>query len=389
MARAKGWPACGTRGQDTSPRRTGRATRFESLGTVSRVKAMSRLRPPPLGSQLRVPRPPPLPRASLRGPCLSCGCPSPVPPRSRRGLEGSGSTSPTRSRRGGNRPGRRAEDPRPGENTRRAADQAASEDQLEPLITRTVRTGCASTRSSRRHALVRGRVARAPTPAGTDALYGVDDEREGRRRESTPPGDAATPGRPTWWPYWQVILVSDDVSIGLVDFKVPPSSNGDIAIGCAFAPTYRGRGYANEAVPALIASTLLQSPVRYILAETDVTNIRAHRLLQTLGSRPGERSPAGLTGVGEGTGPQGRASAGEAAGPPAARVVARQYRARPDDGPFKALPFRQELTPSAARVPPERTLRACLRPLPAASCFGDRPTGQTAGPSVGCPIPEG
>jgi hypothetical protein len=41
-----------------------------------------------MGAQLRVPRPPPLPRASLRGPCLPCGCPSPVPPRSRRGLEG-------------------------------------------------------------------------------------------------------------------------------------------------------------------------------------------------------------------------------------------------------------------------------------------------------------
>jgi ribosomal-protein-alanine N-acetyltransferase len=97
-----------------------------------------------------------------------------------------------------------------------------------------------------------------------------------------------------WWTFWQVILASDDTSIGLVDFKGPPSSDGGVAIGCAFAPTYWGRGYATEAVRALIARTLHHSPVRYILAATDVTNIRAHRLLQALGFRPGERRPAGL-----------------------------------------------------------------------------------------------
>jgi ribosomal-protein-alanine N-acetyltransferase len=98
-----------------------------------------------------------------------------------------------------------------------------------------------------------------------------------------------------WWTFWQVVLVSDNVSIGLVDFKGPPGPDGGLAVGCAFAPTYWGRGYATEAVGALLARTLRQSAVRYILAETDVTNVRAHRLLQKLGFRSGERGPPGPT----------------------------------------------------------------------------------------------
>jgi RimJ/RimL family protein N-acetyltransferase len=98
-----------------------------------------------------------------------------------------------------------------------------------------------------------------------------------------------------WWTFWQVILASDHVSIGLVDFKGPPGPDGGVAVGCAFAPSYWGRGYATEAVRALLARTLREPTVRQILAETDVTSVRAHRLLQNLGFRQGERGPDGPT----------------------------------------------------------------------------------------------
>jgi RimJ/RimL family protein N-acetyltransferase len=98
-----------------------------------------------------------------------------------------------------------------------------------------------------------------------------------------------------WWTFWQVILSSNLVSIGLIDFKGPPSPDGGVMVGCAFAPTHWGRGYAMEAVGALLARALRQPAVRYVLGETDVTNVRAHRLLQTLGFQPGERGPGGLT----------------------------------------------------------------------------------------------
>jgi RimJ/RimL family protein N-acetyltransferase len=97
-----------------------------------------------------------------------------------------------------------------------------------------------------------------------------------------------------WWTFWQVVLASEDVSIGLVDFKGPPGPDGGITVGCSFARAYWGRGYATEAVGALLARTLRQSAVRYIMAATDVTNVRAHRLLQKLGFRPGEGAPGGM-----------------------------------------------------------------------------------------------
>lgn len=138
------------------------------------------------------------------------------------------------------------------------------------------------------HALQR-RLGLTPSPAWTtdrDTLEAARRHRQEMRRN---------PDAWLWWTFWQVILASDDVSIGLVDFKGPPAPDGGIAVGCAFAPTYWGRGYATEAVGALLARTLRQSAVRYILAETDVTNVRAHRLLQKLGFLPGERGPASLT----------------------------------------------------------------------------------------------
>jgi ribosomal-protein-alanine N-acetyltransferase len=97
-----------------------------------------------------------------------------------------------------------------------------------------------------------------------------------------------------WWTFWQVVLVSDDLSIGLVDFKGPPGPDGGIAVGCSFAPAHWGRGYATEAVGALLVTALRQSAVRYILADTGAGNVRAQRILQKLGFLPRDRRPAGM-----------------------------------------------------------------------------------------------
>jgi RimJ/RimL family protein N-acetyltransferase len=86
-----------------------------------------------------------------------------------------------------------------------------------------------------------------------------------------------------WWTFWQVVLVSEGMSIGLVDFKGPPGPEGGVAVGASFAPTLWDRGYATEAVGALVAWALGQASVRFITADTHVTNVRSHRVLQKLG----------------------------------------------------------------------------------------------------------
>jgi RimJ/RimL family protein N-acetyltransferase len=98
-----------------------------------------------------------------------------------------------------------------------------------------------------------------------------------------------------WWTFWQVVLVSDGVSIGLVDFKGPPRPDGGVAVGCALAPPYRSRGYATEAVGALLSWALRQPAVGHVTASTDAANVRAHRLLEKLGFLRVEPGPAGPT----------------------------------------------------------------------------------------------
>jgi len=97
-----------------------------------------------------------------------------------------------------------------------------------------------------------------------------------------------------WWTFWQVVLASEGVSIGLIDFKGPPGPAGGVAIGCSFAPARWDRGYATEAVGALLVWALGQPHVRFITADTHVTNVRAHRVLQKLGFAPTEPEAGGM-----------------------------------------------------------------------------------------------
>lgn len=91
-----------------------------------------------------------------------------------------------------------------------------------------------------------------------------------------------------WWTFWHVVVAREGESVGLVDFKGPPGPEGGVAVGCSFAPAHWNRGYATEAVGSLLAWALGHSSVRFITADTDVANVRAHRVLRKLGFVPGQ-----------------------------------------------------------------------------------------------------
>ena len=86
-----------------------------------------------------------------------------------------------------------------------------------------------------------------------------------------------------WWTFWQVVMAREGESVGLVDFKGSPDQEGGVAIGCSFAPAHWDRGYATEAVGLLLAWALAHSSVRFITADTEAANFRAHRVLRKLG----------------------------------------------------------------------------------------------------------
>jgi RimJ/RimL family protein N-acetyltransferase len=108
------------------------------------------------------------------------------------------------------------------------------------------------------------------------------------------------PGSWLWWTFWQIVLVAERTSVGMIDFKGPPGMAGVVTLGVSLAPARRGVGYATEATRALVTWAFRQPGVRAIEAETAAGNARAHRVLGKLGFAPAGRIVAGMAGHGDG-----------------------------------------------------------------------------------------
>jgi len=86
---------------------------------------------------------------------------------------------------------------------------------------------------------------------------------------------------------WSGIIVheADNIVIGSMGFKTPPSSDGLVEIGYDIIPDYQGNGYATEMAQALIAWAFEQSSVRMVIAECLPDNWASIRVLQKVGMR--------------------------------------------------------------------------------------------------------
>ena len=96
---------------------------------------------------------------------------------------------------------------------------------------------------------------------------------------------------------WYAVWVMEDFegnTIGDLCFK-GLDEKGCAEIGYGLAPEYWGKGYATEAVRALIRWAASQNGVRCIEAETDPDNIASQRVLEKCGFVPtgalGEEGP--------------------------------------------------------------------------------------------------
>ncbi|WP_329625405.1 GNAT family N-acetyltransferase [Streptomyces sp. NBC_01255] len=77
-----------------------------------------------------------------------------------------------------------------------------------------------------------------------------------------------------------VIRVEDDVLLGLVTVE-PGARNGETEVSYQFLPEHWGRGYAREAVGAVVARVLEGTPS--VVAVTQEANDRSRRLLEAVG----------------------------------------------------------------------------------------------------------
>jgi len=113
----------------------------------------------------------------------------------------------------------------------------------------------------------------APPPYMAEALPVVRD------RLHQAPDEAA------WW-NWLVVLRETAEAVGSVAFAGPPDRDGAVLIGYAMYPAFEGRGYATEAVRAMIGWAFAQAGVREVRALAPVWNTPALRVAENVGMRP-------------------------------------------------------------------------------------------------------
>ena len=102
------------------------------------------------------------------------------------------------------------------------------------------------------------------------------------------PGDEA-------WGHRQVVERASGLVVGGIGFFGPPL-DAEVEIGYGIVPSRQGRGYATEAVLAMIAMAWADARVRTVVAGTDPGNVASQRVLGkagfSAGSRAGSRQPA-------------------------------------------------------------------------------------------------
>ena len=106
-------------------------------------------------------------------------------------------------------------------------------------------------------------------------------------------GCLAHPGQWEWYAVWMMEL-KDGTHIGELCFK-GLSEDGTAELGYGVAEKYRNRGYAAEAVSALVNWAFRQPGVAGITAETEASNTASRRVLEKTGFAPtgetGEEGP--------------------------------------------------------------------------------------------------
>jgi ribosomal-protein-alanine N-acetyltransferase len=95
-------------------------------------------------------------------------------------------------------------------------------------------------------------------------------------------------GQVGWWCWYFVLhnrVTGHRVLIGDGGFKGPPDAEGTVELGYALLRPYRNRGYATEAVQALLEWAFDSPEVRGVYAEAQMGNTASIRVLQKAGFR--------------------------------------------------------------------------------------------------------
>jgi len=87
------------------------------------------------------------------------------------------------------------------------------------------------------------------------------------------------------WGIWISVAREANVVVGDAGFKGRPDASGIVEIGYGTAPVHRNRGYATEAVRALVGWALTHPEVERVVAECAPENAASIRVLEKAGLR--------------------------------------------------------------------------------------------------------
>ena len=91
--------------------------------------------------------------------------------------------------------------------------------------------------------------------------------------------------RPGPFGVYQLVRSADGAVVGDIGFHGPPGPKGAVTVGYGLATSTRGRGYATEALRALLGWALEQPEVRRVEADTTHANVPSQRVMERAGMR--------------------------------------------------------------------------------------------------------
>lgn len=87
-------------------------------------------------------------------------------------------------------------------------------------------------------------------------------------------------GKEKWYTNWTISLKESGIIIGGICFKGEPNQSKTVEIGYGINDEYQGKGFATEAIKAIMEWAFSQNDCYYIQAQTDENNIASQRVLE-------------------------------------------------------------------------------------------------------------
>jgi ribosomal-protein-alanine N-acetyltransferase len=96
-------------------------------------------------------------------------------------------------------------------------------------------------------------------------------------------GPAAWPGANQAWGHRQIVERATGLVVGGIGFAGPPGAAGEVELGYGIVPSRQGRGYATEAVAAMVAGARAAPVVAAGVPPPATGNAASRRVLEKAG----------------------------------------------------------------------------------------------------------